>query len=174
MPAPKTLINGFTPQEVHEITGITLHMLDYLCRHGYLRPTYAKGKRIRGKVRYFSYRDLVITAVVQNLRNAGVRLGRLKTAIQYLGHDHAWFASGRRSTKPIQWLVSDGKNVLLKHEDGFLDELRPGGQRAFAFVVSLGGVQSDVRQLIGPKKRQHFSLQNLPLRYEATRRTGAK
>ena len=167
MPRARTLVNAFTPKDVQNITGITSHMLNYLCRHGYLRPAYATGKRARGKVRYFSYRDLVITSVVQNLRNTGVRLGRLKDAIQYLRHDYAWFRTQNRRLKPIQWLVSDGKKVLLQHEDGFLDELRPGGQRAFAFVVSLGGVQSTVRALIEPKRRRHFSIENRPLKFES-------
>ncbi len=171
MPRARTLVNAFTPKDVQNITGITSHMLNYLCRHGYLRPAYATGKRARGKVRYFSYRDLVITSVVQNLRDTGVRLGRLKEAIKYLHHDHAWFPTRSGRSKPIQWLVSDGKKVLLQHEDGFLDELRPGGQRAFAFVVSLGGVQDKVRALIEPKRRRHFSIENRPLKFETSSRT---
>ena len=170
MPLPKDVINAFTAGDVHDITGISLHMLDYLCRHGYLRPAYARGARTRGKVRYFSYRDLVIASVVQSLRNTGVRLGRLKSAIKYLRYDHAWFPSRARRSKPIQWLVTDGKEVLLKNEDGFLDELRPGGQRAFAFIVSLDGMQEVVKKRIEAKKLPYFAIENRPLIFEEKNR----
>ena len=172
MPAPKTVINAFTLDDLHRWTEISLHMLDYLCRHGYLRPAYATGKRARGKVRYFSYRDLVIATVVQRLLNTGVKLRRLKDAMKYLRQDHAWFPKGRHSD-PIQWLVSDGKEVLLKHEDGFLDELRSGGQRAFAFVVNLQGVQEEVKGWLDPERRRHFSMENLPMKIQAKKRKRA-
>lgn len=170
MPVPRRVLNGFTADDVQKITGITSAMLNYLCRHGYLEPAYRVRRPTRGKVRYFSYRDVVVTSVVQHLRETGVQLGRLKDAIRYLHNDHAWFATRSRRSKPIQWLVSDGKEVLLKHEDGFLDELRPGGQRAFAFVVSLGGMQEKIKSRIGPEKRRHFAIENRPLMFQSKRR----
>jgi DNA-binding transcriptional MerR regulator len=170
MPAPKTLLNAFTVEDIHNYTKISLHMIDYLCRYGYLRPAYTTTKRARGRVRYFSYRDLVIASVVQRLLNTGVKLRRLKRAIKDLRQDQAWFPTGRRSD-PIQWLVSDGSEVLLKHQDGFLDELRSGGQRAFAFVVNLHGVQQEVKAWLDPEKRRYFSMENLPMKIRTKKRT---
>jgi len=171
VPDPRPAINAFTASEVRDITGISIHMLNYLCVHNYLQPTYGHGTR--GKVRYYSYRDLVIAQVVQRLRETGVELRRLKTAIRELRHDRAWFKSSKRRSKPIQWLVTDGKEVLLKNEDGFLDELRPGGQRAFAFIVSLGTVQAEVRAKLDAEKNKLFSIRNqrliLDTRPEAVR-----
>src|SRR5579862_5168662 len=169
MPTPKALLNAFTVDDLHDYTKISLHMLDYLCRHGYLRPAYTRTKRARGRVRYFSYRDLVIASVVQRLLNTGVKLRRLKEAMKYLRQDQAWFPIARQSD-PIQWLISDGQQVLLKHEDGFLDELRSGGQRAFAFVVNLQGVQDEVKSWLDPEKRRHFSMENLPMKIQAKKR----
>jgi DNA-binding transcriptional MerR regulator len=163
MPRPRRVLNAFTANEVRQITGISVHMINYLCRAGYLEPFYGQGTR--GKVRFYSYRDLVIAQIVQRLRQTGVELARLKDAMQTLREDHAWIRTGK-SRQPIQWLVTDGKKVLLKHEDGFLDELRPGGQRSFAFVVTLQSMQDEVRARIKPRKRKYFDIQNRELRYE--------
>ena len=173
MPAAKKVINAFTIEDLHRHTGISLDMLDYLCRHGYLRPAYAPRVRASGKVRYFSYRDLVIASVVERLLATGVKLRRLKKAMKDLRQDHSWFPKGRRS-EPIQWLVSDGRAVLLKHEDGFLDELRSGGQRAFAFVVNLEGIQSEVKGWLDPEKQLHFSMENLPMKIQIRKRGRAR
>jgi DNA-binding transcriptional MerR regulator len=174
MPRPRRVLNAFTAKEVKEITGITVHMINYLCRHGYLQPFYGQGTR--GKVRFYSYRDLVIAQIVQRLRQSGVELARLKYAMEALRKDHAWRVgpdSGR--SKPIQWLVTDGKKVLMKHEDGFLDELRPGGQRSFAFVVTLQSMQNEVRARIKSRKRRYFDIENRELMYEqAEKRVGQR
>jgi DNA-binding transcriptional MerR regulator len=174
MPRPRRVLNAFTADEVHEITGITVHMLNYLARAGYVEPFYGEG--VRGKVRFYSYRDLVIAQIVQRLRETGVKLARLKTAMETLHEDYAWIRSNRKQDpKPIQWLVSDGKEVLFKHEDGFLDELKPGGQRAFAFVVTLSTMQAYVCSRIkDPVRLANFSIRNRRLRYDEPANTGPK
>jgi DNA-binding transcriptional MerR regulator len=173
MPAEKRVLNAFTSKEVRQITGVTAPMLDYLCRFGYLRAAHVKRGPKQGRVRYFSYRDLVVANVIQHLRDTGIRLSRLKAAIKFLRYDHAWFPT-HTPAKPIHWLVSDGKQVLLKNDDGFLDELRPGGQRAFAFVVNLDGMQREVKARMEPKKRRHFTIENLDIIPEAKRPKRAK
>jgi hypothetical protein len=105
---------------------------------------------------------------------AGVELARLKKALEALRQDEAWLETSTRRSMPIQWLVADGKGVLLKHEDGFLDELRPGGQRSFAFIVSLQTVQDEVRSRIEPRKRKLFNIRNLDLVYERPRTQRAR
>jgi DNA-binding transcriptional MerR regulator len=165
MPRPRRVLNAFTANEVRQITGISVHMINYLCRARYLEPFYGQGTR--GKVRFYSYRDLVIAQIVQRLRQTGVELARLKDAMQALREDDAWIKRNKyRRSKPVQWLVTDGKTVLLKHEDGFLDELRPGGQRSFAFVVTLQSMQDAVRARIEPRKRRYFDIRNQELMYE--------
>jgi hypothetical protein len=82
---------------------------------------------LRGKVRYYSYRDLVIARVVH----------------------------------PLQLLVTDGKRVLFKSADGFLEEV--DGQRSFAFVVNLESVKAEVESRIPQAKRKHFTMKNLEI-----------
>src|SRR5215216_2144505 len=161
MPVAKRLLNAFTAAEVRDVTGISLPMISYLLREGYLCPHYGSGER--GQVRYYSYRDLVIARVVQRLREAGVELRRLKPAIQKLAADEYWSAMVRKrmSSTALQLLVTDGKRVLLKSHDGFLEELN--GQRSFAFVVHLGSVQAEVKSRIPRRKRKDFSMENRDL-----------
>jgi DNA-binding transcriptional MerR regulator len=169
VPTPRRVLNAFTAKSVHKITGISVHMLNYLCRHGYLKPAYVPRKNERGKVRYFSYRDLVIASVVQRLRRTGVKLRKLKEAVSFLHDDAAWFVGSGRRSQPVQWLVSDGGKVLVEAEDGFMDELRPGGQRAFAFIVHLEAVQTEVKkrvERVEPEKVSYFAIENKPLMFK--------
>ena len=165
MPVPKNLRDRFTPKQVASITGVSLHMLNYLARMGYLQAAYAEPEvRIRGKIRYYSYRDLVVARTIQHLRDTGVELARLKAAIQTLARDETWLPGKvREGANPLRWLVTDGKDVLLEHDDGFIDQLRPNGQRAFGFVISLANIQKEVRQRIPRGKRAGYSMQNTPL-----------
>jgi DNA-binding transcriptional MerR regulator len=164
VPEPKNVLNAFTAAEIEDMIGLSVEMIDYLAREGYLVPTYGRG-RVRGRVRYYSYRDLVIANVVQSLRKTGVELARLKKALRALKKDAAWFesASPGRKSKTVQWLVTDGRKVLLKHEDGFLDELRPGGQRSFAFVVNMNNIQREVREQLSQEKLKHYTIENRAL-----------
>lgn len=167
MPKPRNVLNAFTAKELHEVTGLSVHMINYLSREDYLKPTYDQG-RVRGKVRYYSYRDLVVARVIQRLRESGVQLRRLKDAIGVLGSDQAWLPkiSDEKTLSPVQWLVSNGKEVLLKNEDGFLDELHKGGQRTFAFVISLENLQDEIRERITQEKLMHYTTENRDLIFE--------
>jgi DNA-binding transcriptional MerR regulator len=163
MPTAKNLLNLFSAREVNAITGLSLPMIDYLSRIEYLQPSYNPTSRVRGKVRYYSYRDLVVARTVQRFREAGLQLGRLKRAVEQLRAEETWFPQDTGSSaNRLWWLVTDGKNVFLRNEDGFLDELRPSGQRAFAFVISLENVQREVKALIPEEKLEYFSMRNEP------------
>jgi DNA-binding transcriptional MerR regulator len=171
MPRETRYLNAFSKSEVHKITGLSLHMIDYLERNGYLRATYrdprsAEGGERQGRVRYYSYRDLVVARIIQRLRETGVRLNRIKSAMQYLRSDEAWGFAKRQDSAigPVKWLVSDGRQPKLKAEDGFLDELKVGGQRSFAFIVGIEGTQAELMKhpaLEG--RRQEFTMENRPL-----------
>jgi DNA-binding transcriptional MerR regulator len=169
MPKPKKVLNAFTADEVTSITKLSRPMVDYLATKGFLRPAYvdetvgrARPRRARGRVRYYSFRDLVIARVVQSLRETGVRLHRLKLAINRLNEHPDWADAPDDPTAKIRWLLSDGKNVLIKHHDGFLEEIA-SGQRAFAFVVNLDQVEREVRQKVPVKRRPYCSLTNTTL-----------
>jgi DNA-binding transcriptional MerR regulator len=168
MPIVKPAINGFTAFQVHRITGLSQPMIEYLRRMNYLQPFYNTAIPTRGKVRYYSYRDLVIARIIQRLRETGVELSRLKEAMISLRDDKTWLQDGALPdvSGPLKWLISDGKTVWQRGHDGFLKDLRPGGQRAFAFIVNMEGVTAEVKKNLSRRQRKDFSMENRKLRFE--------
>jgi DNA-binding transcriptional MerR regulator len=159
MPQTRKVLNAFTVREVSKITGTSIHMIDYLAREGYLGPHYDQG-RVRGRVRYYSYRDLLVVRVVQKLRESGLELKRLKKAIKLLSEDEAWSWKGNRS---FDMLATDGRNLYRHHQNGSLVELTPGLQQTFAFVINVTKTQQEVLDKIGIEKRERYDLRNRAL-----------
>ncbi|HUN99134.1 MAG TPA: MerR family transcriptional regulator [Bradyrhizobium sp.] len=164
MPIARNVLNAFTAVEVSRITGLSAPMIDYLLREKLLSPSYAGKASRRGKVRYYSYRDLVVARLIQTLRDSGIQLKRLKGAVRALCKSRSW--TSEDPTVRLTWLISDGKEVFLRNQDGFLDAMTGGGQRAFAFVVNLPQLEAEVREAVPPAKLAHFDLQNRSLIYE--------
>jgi len=140
-------------------------MIDYLSHEGFLRPAYGNRDGTRGKVRYYSYRDLVIARLIQRLRDTGVELYRLKAAVQELNAHRRWRELPADDAEQVRWIVSDGKKVFIRNQDGFLDEVGKK-QRAFAFIVNLDRVVSEVKRKVPAKKRAHWSIDNSRLEFE--------
>jgi DNA-binding transcriptional MerR regulator len=159
MNKPKAVLNGFPAKEVHRITRLSVHMIDYLAREGYLHPAYEK-RRIRGNVRYYSYRDLIVARIVRKLLNSGVELQRLKRAIQQLSEDQTWFPKDGRA---FDLLVTDGKHIYYHDKSGSLVELTPGRQRSFAFVVDVEKTQDEVKRRLSKEKLKRYTIRNEPL-----------
>jgi DNA-binding transcriptional MerR regulator len=168
MPKPKRVLNAFTAHQVKKITGLSVHMINYLAREGYLVPTYAQA-HVRGRVRYYSYRDLVVARIVQRLRDVGIELKRLKRGIQSLSSDETWFKAGR--ARSISMLATDGKRLFYPDEKGSLMELTGEGQRSFAFVLDVARAQSDVKRHLSQRQIELFELRNLPLQIDERRST---
>ena len=160
MPIPQRVINAFTAREVSAITGLTLPMVNYLRREEMLVPSYGDGEGRRGKVRYYSYRDLVVGRLIQSLRDAGVELAAIKKAIECLRQDHIWRRSKDVVPEVLRFVHTDGKDVFLLRKDGSLEHLRADRQRAFAFVVHLENLVTQVKAAMPQRKRRHFSLRN--------------
>lgn len=160
MPKAEIAINGFTAKQVAAISGLSLHMINYLAREAYLLPSYTGG-RTRGRVRYYSYRDLVAAKLVQKLCRAGVELRRLKRAIKGLSSLIATSA-----TSNLGLVVTDGVDLYLPDENGTLVDLARGGQLTFAFVLDVGRAQAELKAELGEEYLKHFNLTNRPLRFK--------
>jgi DNA-binding transcriptional MerR regulator len=162
----KKVLNGFTAADIATISKLSLHTINYLAREGYLRPSYAKGT-IRGRVRYYSYRDLVIARIIQKLTATGLELKRLKRAIKLLSQDSTW-----QGTDQFHLLATDGNQVFYHLKDGSLLELKPNLQQSFAFVLDVTKTRAETKRLIDAKRRYRFALENHPLIFEKSARTG--
>lgn len=183
--------NAFRPDELSEITGIQPAMINFLIRQGYLQPSYREDydlptrskRQPRGNTRYFSYRDLLIAKTIQRLVDAGVQLVRVKEALKELREDKHWLATTRGVTveRVISWLVTDGKDIYLRDDTGFLEVLRKGHQRAFSFVIEMKSIRSAVCHGIESsrfpecrKKISYFKLANDAPIFDPPRRSAAR
>lgn len=155
-------INGFTPREASAIVGLTVHMLNYLARHGYLVPTY--GGRGRGRVRHYSYRDLVVAKIVARLLGAGLEIRRLKDGIAKLSQ-HSALSSGD-ATAVLRTLVTDGSSLYMVDGGGGLNDVADG-QLAFGFILDLGRMRDEVVDRLDSDQLRNFSLKNRKLRSAA-------
>ncbi len=166
MPIFRPAINAFTPKMASAIVGMSVHMLNYLAREGYLLPTYPQSRRrkpARGRPRYYSYRDLVIAKIVQRLLDGGLELSRLKEGIRKLGRHPAWQASNQQKT--LRSLATDGHNLYLMDDQGRLTDITRQGQLAFLFVLDVASVQDEVRRKMDKEQLGSFSLVNRPIRF---------
>ena len=104
MPTPRKVLNAFPALEVSRITGLSVAMIDYLSRSNLLRPSYGDTSGGRGKVRYYSYRDVVIARLIQRLREGGVKLG-------------VEFRSPRGDLVPGPFAAADGQQFVAVFAD---------------------------------------------------------
>jgi len=96
-----------------------------------------------------------------------LEIRRLKNGIQLLRDDATWRATGRRA---FEMLATDGVKIYRCSKGGHLEELTPGRQRTFAFVLNVTREQAEIKGLISADKLADFSMLNHPLRYARTRR----
>jgi DNA-binding transcriptional MerR regulator len=140
------VIQGYSPKQAARVAGLTLYMVDYLCRHGLVPPT-GTAERGRGKTRQYTFFDIVLLRVVAELLRQGISVSGFRKS----------FLSAKRRKSNVRellarrYLVTDGSKVFLRNE-GVL-ELIDSGQTSFAFVMDLTPVRSHVSRHLTPSTR---------------------
>lgn len=132
------IIDSFSAKDAAEFSGISMVMVNYLCRHRIVVPTIGR-KRGRGVQRKFSFGDIVVLKALSKLLSGGVSVYRLKRALSSLRSLHAEIT---KDGLPAAYLVTDGREVYLKHKSGVF-ELLTTGQFGFAFVVEIESVRRE-------------------------------
>ena len=163
MPKAREALNAFTSAELGEVSGLSQPMIDYLKREGLLTPAYASVRNRRGRVRYYSFRDLLIAGLIQRLRESGVQLAPLRTATDQISDDSFW--EKEEPPREAEWLVSDGRDVRLRDGRTMMRELESGRRSSFAFLVHIGRLRDEVRERLPASKRPHFSMKVDELRF---------
>lgn len=84
----------------------------------------------------------------------------------------ALIAEGRRTDPEVRpadlgMLVTDGRGLYRASADGSLSDLTSAGQLAFAFVLDLRAVRSEVEGAMDEVRRANFDVNNRPLRVAA-------
>lgn len=173
MPKARDALNGFSVAEVHSISGLSMPMIDYLKRHGFLQPAYCCADNPRGRVRYYSYRDLLVARMIQCFRDTGVQLARLKSTAQRLSKDSFW-AEGDSPANGFNWVVSDGSGIGFRNREQLNEHLLGSGQQAFTFVLNVGELLRDVRSSIPSEKQPHFSMAVHDLQFASPGKASAR
>ncbi len=145
------LKESFTPREIQRIMGMTPMMTDYLCRTGLLKPSASKGRRGRGKVRRFTYGDIVYLKSLKALLDKGVSVKKLSMAVTKL-QEHSDISSKIADISKIRLLVTDGINVF-RVDDGqhTVENLTRRGQLEFVFVLDQAKIRTDLDLAIQEK-----------------------
>ena len=108
MPAP--VIDEFSTRAVTRITGVTARQLDYWANTDFIVPSVQVGAG-RGKVRLYSFVDLVQVKVAKRLSDAGISLQKMRRAVATLR------SLAPDISKPLAQfeLVSDGQDVFVSY-----------------------------------------------------------
>lgn len=135
-----TLISEFTTKTVARITGVTARQLDYWANTGFVVPSIQIGAG-RGKVRLYSFVDLVQVKVARQLRDAGISLQKMRKAVNALRN------IAPEVEKPLAQfeLISDGREVYVADSEDRMVAITSGmGQ--FYWRLKVGEL---VRELVG-------------------------
>jgi DNA-binding transcriptional MerR regulator len=122
----------FNINRTSQLCGLTCPMLDYLARTGVLVPSHL-GRPGRGRDRLYSFGDVVLLRSLAEILKGGISVRKLRKAFQILT---AKYPEITPTSLPARYLVTDGIRIFLRNQ-GTLEELSPGRQLAFAFVVKL-------------------------------------
>lgn len=139
----------FNIAEAALYAGLSLSMVDYLCRTRILVPTATK-TRGRGRKRLYSFGDIVMLRVIAKLLAHGIEVARLRVGLRALRSVHPEITP---TSLPDGLLCTDGRTVYIRKGPDVLEDLARG-QYAFAFVLELNQVREEVMATIRPKNRR--------------------
>lgn len=106
------VITEFSTKTVARIVGVTARQLDYWADTGFIVPSIQEGAG-RGKVRLYSFVDLVQVKVAKRLGDAGISLQKMRKAVATLR------TYVPESDKPLAQFefVSDGKEIYVAYDE---------------------------------------------------------
>ena len=129
---PNVLVEFYTG-EVQILSGLSKHMVDYLCRHGILTVSRSQ-MRGYGKRRRFNFTDILLARSIRELLQAGVSVLSMRTALVELGRQlHSDSPAVLRDKR----IVIRGGVPYLSQPDEPPTDLLARGQMAFSFVLEI-------------------------------------
>ena len=138
-------LTNFTLAEATEICGLSSAMVAYLVRHEIVKPSASKYRR-RGKRLLFSFQDLIGLRAIRSLLEKGISPLRLTAEIRRFRRDLKRIDSTQLSAD-LRYLVTDGKRLFFWNRAKHENPLAVSGQLAFAFMVDLGPIHAETREL---------------------------
>ena len=133
----------FTAASAAKLAGLTPAMTNYLCRQNIVEPS-CSCPRGHGRKRHYSFGDVVALRLVAKLSATGASVLRLKAGMHYLRKFHPEITL---SSLPASHVVTDGQALYLRKPGEPLERMIDG-QLAFAFVVELSQLQTEVAEAL--------------------------
>jgi DNA-binding transcriptional MerR regulator len=135
--------NWYPTATAASLSGLTPHMVNYLCRVGLVEPS-CEGPRGHGSRRRYSFGDLVALRLVARLSKSGVSFLRLREGLDRLRKLNPEI---RLQSLPGNHFVTDGFDIILCEPTEPL-ERAVDGQLGFAFIVQLQSIRDEVSEAI--------------------------
>jgi DNA-binding transcriptional MerR regulator len=132
---------GWTTGQAARISGVHARTVEYWDISGFLHPS-LQGAAGKGSQRRYSLEDLLALKVAGQLRAIGISLQALRLVIARL--------RARGLTAPLHdvFLVGDGHDVYEVSSAQISSLLQRPGQGAFAWLVNVGTVVTELQEAI--------------------------
>jgi DNA-binding transcriptional MerR regulator len=131
------VMGSFSSAQAARVAGLSLHMVDYLCRNEIVIPS-TPVLRGRGRTRRYTYADIILLKIVSRLLDQGISVLRCKKSLTALRRRNP--NTPRLVSK--KYFVTDGVEIFLQN-DGVLEKIT-SGQMAFAFVIDLLPIREQI------------------------------
>ncbi len=135
--AKETILPSVPLKKASELSGLSVHMLNYLGRIGVLIPSGSVPGR--GRRRLYTFCDVLFLKMISDLLARGIEVKRLGQALQRAKNEaDLWIEVQKR---PRRYLITDGTEVFLLRK-GQLESKTTNGQFAFSFVMDVGAAHA--------------------------------
>ncbi|BDR53015.1 transcriptional regulator [Bombiscardovia nodaiensis] len=124
----ETITKGYRGTVASKVAGITYRQLDYWARKQIMEPSINQSHG-SGSRRLYSFKDIVVLAVLKHLLDIGVNLPNATAAVSFME---------QRTTDQLETvtLVCDGDSVIDCQSSEQLFEIMTSGKAVFALAVS--------------------------------------
>jgi DNA-binding transcriptional MerR regulator len=132
-----SLVEWYDTRDVSRISGLSMAMVNYLCRYGIVKPSGSRA-RGRGTARKYLYADILLLRVIAKLLAQGISVMRLRKSLAALQK------RGVRTSELVsrRYVLTDGYNLYFQ-DKATLEQL-DSGQLTFAFVLQLNALRTEV------------------------------
>jgi DNA-binding transcriptional MerR regulator len=142
---PKIAVEWYDAKAAARIGGLTVDMINYLCRQGIIAPS-GGGARGRGTARKYTYADVLLLRVIAKLLEQGISVLRLKRSLAALQKN----GGSLQDLVTKRLVATDGYNVYFGRDNVL--EMLGSGQMAFAFIIELNALRKEVSATIATFK----------------------
>jgi DNA-binding transcriptional MerR regulator len=134
--------------QASRLTGLSLAMIDYLCRTAVVVPSASRSSgRGRGRTRRFTFSDVIMMRLIAKLLAQGITVRRLRSDLRKATLRYAAEADVK---PPYEYLCTDGERAYFKNKSAPLEDVG-SGQYAFGFIVDVDRVHGEVIDLLQQK-----------------------